>query len=61
MDCNITLNYARELMRMCQTYHTCTGCPLRLVKNCLDVVGINSYRIEAVQKWSDSNPEPLKK
>lgn len=61
MDCNITLNYAQELGRMCLAHHACVGCPLRPDKDCLNAIYINPKRMEVVQKWSDSNPESLKK
>lgn len=61
MDCNNTLTYAKELRRMCATYHICKGCPFQHDAHCLHAPAINDVRINTLQKWSDSNPEPLNK
>lgn len=61
MDCNNTLTYAHELRRMCEAHHACQGCPMKHTFSCLTATRINEDQIKVVQKWSDSNPEPLNK
>ena len=60
-DCNLTLNYAHELRRMCAAHHACRGCPMQHTNSCLTATRIDLNHIETVQKWSNANPDPLNK
>lgn len=56
-NCNNTLDYAHEAVRMCNTFDCCADCPLDdLVCRSVEVI-ITSEHIERVQKWSDAHPE----
>lgn len=56
-NCNNTLEYRHELLRMCEGYRECrNGCPLQS-KPCHGVDEISEEYIEIVQKWSDEHPE----
>lgn len=61
IDCSVTVNYLRELKRMCDIYF-CDNCPLSSENNgkdcyCGDFSKTNpETAIEIVQKWSDENP-----
>lgn len=61
MNCNDTLTYAKELRRMCSSYHICKGCPLQHDSHCLYIPAINKERISILQRWSESHPDSLKK
>ena len=60
-DCNNAITYAKELRRMCMSYHICQDCPLQHDPHCLHATAINEKRIKAVQEWSDSHLKLLDK
>lgn len=61
IDCSVTVNYLRELKRMCDIYF-CDNCPLSSENNgkdchCGDFSKTNpETAIEIVQTWSDEHP-----
>lgn len=66
VDCNVAVNFLREIERMCDTYgdgHTCQECPLSSKNNdkcchCDDLMrNFPDRAIEIVQKWSDEHPQ----
>lgn len=59
-DCNNTLEYKHEFLRMCKNYRKCRdGCPLKDMPchGAEDVAVISEESIEAIQKWSDEHPK----
>lgn len=57
MDCNKTIDYLKELERMCSSYEDeCVGCPLH--ECCIGDAWVKNPKqaIEIVQKWSDEHP-----
>lgn len=67
VDCNKTLNFAKERKRMCEDYfhRVCykgnETCPLyemyRKKLGCHSIDNITQEHIDGVQKWSDKHPE----
>lgn len=59
-DCNKTIDFIHELNRACKMYKRCDlGCPLK-EHSCTTMGGITQESIDALQKWSDENPEAPK-
>lgn len=54
-NCNNTLDYAHECTRMCKTFLSCSGCPLRDMFCAMG--NATSEHIKRVQEWSDNHPE----
>lgn len=67
-DCNKTIDYVHEYMRMCDTENPtgnlldCGMCPFNIIvcDSCDEVIDITQEMIDALQKWSDEHPEPLR-
>lgn len=59
-DCSKTVEYIREMARMCNDVVLCEICPLRGVAvedDCLSRISKNpAQAIAVVQKWSDAHP-----
>lgn len=55
-DCNNTLEYKHEFLRMCNSYRKCRDCPFN-GEPCHGIDDISEKYIETVQKWSDEHPE----
>ena len=57
IDCSMTLNYAKEVKRLCTTHRekhrTCSGCPL-VALGC-NIKYTTQEHIIALQKWSDEH------
>ncbi|MBR5583609.1 MAG: hypothetical protein IKW21_03690 [Lachnospiraceae bacterium] len=58
IDCSLTLNYVKELKRMCETHEFCSDdCPMyEYQTGCSDVINIEQKHIDIVQKWLDEHP-----
>lgn len=62
IDCSKTLNYVKELERMCYYYvhrkeNSCSlDCPLGQI-NCTYTAEITQQHIDLLQKWSDEHPQ----
>lgn len=60
-DCSKTVEYIREMKRMCDNVVLCEICPLRGVAvedDCLSRISKNpAQAIAVVQKWSDEHPK----
>lgn len=54
-NCNNTLEYVHESVRMCRTFSECSGCPLAGL-HC-ELYEIIPEHIKRVQAWSDAHPE----
>ncbi len=54
VDCSKTLNYFKELKRMCTSGDGCEGCPLDEYSCCI-INDITQEHIDIVQKWSDEH------
>lgn len=58
-DCSKTLEYVKELDRMCKYYlntdSKCDKCPLKGL-GCSDLTSITQNHIAEVQTWSDCHP-----
>lgn len=54
-NCNNTLEYVHESVRMCRTFSECSGCPLAGL-HC-ELYEIIPEHIKRVQEWSDTHPE----
>lgn len=54
-NCNNTLEYVHESVRMCRTFNECSGCPLAGL-HC-ELYEIIPEHIRRVQEWSDAHPE----
>ena len=58
-DCSKTLEYVKELSRMCEYYlntdSQCDKCPLNGLR-CNEITSITEKYITRVQKWSDFHP-----
>ena len=54
-NCNNTLEYVHESVRMCRTFSECSGCPLAGL-HC-ELYEIIPEHIKRVQIWSDAHPE----
>lgn len=54
-NCNNTLEYVHESVRICRTFNECSGCPLAEL-HC-ELYEITPEHIRCVQAWSDANPE----
>lgn len=58
-NCNNTLDYAHEEIRMCRAFDKCggcDGCPL-VKKSCCGIFDVTPEHINRVQAWSDAHPE----
>lgn len=59
-DCSKTLEYAKELDRMCKYYlntdSKCDKCPLKEGLDCNEITSITQKHITGVQTWSDFHP-----
>ncbi len=58
-NCNNTLEYAHEAIRMCRAFDKCggcDGCPL-VKKSCCGIFDVTPEHINRVQAWSDAHPE----
>lgn len=59
-DCSKTLEYAKELDRMCKYYlntdSKCDKCPLKEGLDCNEITSITQKHITGVQTWSDYHP-----
>lgn len=62
VDCSKTLNYIKELKRMCHYYvngktNRCSlDCPFAQT-NCTHTAEITQQHIDLLQKWSDEHPQ----
>lgn len=57
-DCSKTLDFIKELHRMCHSSEFCSGCPLGGIDcDCRDIYKNHTRIVKIVQKWSDENPE----
>ena len=54
-NCNNTLDYVHESVRICRTFNECSGCPLAEL-HC-ELYEITPEHIRRVQEWSDNHPE----
>lgn len=54
-NCNNTLEYVHESVRICRTFNECSGCPLAEL-HC-ELYEITPEHIRCVQAWSDAHPE----
>lgn len=54
-NCNNTLEYVHESVRICRAFNECSGCPLAEL-HC-ELYEITPEHIRCVQEWSDANPE----
>lgn len=54
-NCNNTLDYVHESVRICRTFNKCSDCPLAEL-HC-ELYEITPEHIRCVQAWSDANPE----
>lgn len=59
-DCSKTVDFLRELTRMCGSFELCSlGCPLRDPDGSMcgfDPESCSDKTIDIVQKWSDEHP-----
>lgn len=59
-DCSKTLDYVHEVARACDKYVSCSsGCPL-INRVCTNITNVTQEDIDAIQEWSDENPEAPK-
>lgn len=56
-NCNNTLDYVHESVRICRTFNECSGCPLAEL-HC-ELYEITPEHIRRVQEWSDNHPETV--
>ena len=63
IDCSATVNYLREVHRMCKYYdHECDKCPASVMNNSYNQICKTLFTnhpetaIEVVQAWSDEHP-----
>lgn len=56
-NCNNTLDYVHESIRICRTFNECSGCPLAEL-HC-ELYEITPEHIRCVQEWSDNHPETV--
>lgn len=54
-NCNNTLEYVHESVRMCRAFDKCEGCPLAGL-HC-ELYEIIPEHVKRVQAWSDAHPE----
>lgn len=54
------LEYAKAVKRMCLSFgFGCKGCPLK-GKSCDNVMAVNEEYVQAIERWTNDNPEEVK-
>lgn len=56
-NCNNTMDYVHEFIRMCNEFSICGNCPMARAKLSCKASDISEAHINIVQEWSDAHPE----